>query len=212
MGGWQRQPATGGPGRAGGVQPKRHPPPLQAEERSWRAAPNQKTGKEVRPRLGREEVKAEATPSLPLGLWFPRPLLQKSMRADSWRGAGPTGGGAAAVRGADSPLLAAPPAPAVGPAPAPALRETAILWSLRTRRAGQWRGISLVFFLPPGCVCEGGTESGPNERGLWGGMEPCVCQRPAPTGWTSMASLACPSLRPAHLSVYSYSSPGHNLR
>lgn len=104
------------------------------------------------------------------------------MRAASWRGAGPTGGGAAAVRGADSPLLAAPQAPAVGPAPAPALRETAILWSLPHPESWTME-TDFPSFLPSSrvCVAVWGTESGPNDRGLWGGMEPCVCQRPAPS-------------------------------
>lgn len=68
------------------------------------------------------------------------------------------------------------------------------------------------FFFSSSRVCVG-TEGEPNEKGLWGGMEPVrVPAAPPPAGWTLMATLASSQLRPACLSVYSYSSPGHNLR
>lgn len=67
-------------------------------------------------------------------------------------------------------------------------------------------------FLSSSCVCGAGEQRVDQMRGgSWVGWSLCVCQLPAP-GWTLMATLACPQLRPARLCVYSYPSPGHNLR
>lgn len=101
---------------------------MQTIEKPSRAGsfwgPQSETGCEVKPKLGKEEVKAAATPSLPLGLGSPQPFPQKSIRLGGHQ------------RGAAlSAVLTPGPPGAAACARAPArpcspLRKTAILWSL----------------------------------------------------------------------------------
>lgn len=62
---------------------------MQTLEKPSRAGsfwgPQSETRSEVGPKLGKEEVKAAATPSLPLGLGRPQPFPQNSIRQGSLR-------------------------------------------------------------------------------------------------------------------------------
>lgn len=154
--------------RARSAEP-REAPPGQKSGAGLRppAIPSQGTGSEVRLGSGSKRLRQEPPPVFPLGLRFPLPFLQKSIHPDS-RGVA----GLAEARPLSAVLTrwssrrtrlqqrAGLP---------PLLSARRPFYSLsRTRRNGQWRRISLVFFYPWVCV---GAESGPNERGS-GGIEP----------------------------------------
>lgn len=142
--------------RARSAEP-REAPPGQKSGAGLRppAVPSQGTGSEVRLGSGNKRLRQEPPPVFPLGLRFPLPFLQKSIHPDSRVVAGRTSGGAAAVRGADSLVLTAHQAAAVRRAPAPALRQTAILWSLPHPEEWTMEADFPSFLLPLG-VCGSG--------------------------------------------------------
>lgn len=138
---------------------------------------------------GRKRLRQEPLPHSSPESPVPLPFLQKSIPSGRGGVAGRTGSGAAAVRGADSLVLATLPAADLLPAPAPAHCVTAILWSLPHPEGWTMeRGFpSFPSFYPVCLVAEGGT----NERGS--GVRRMRCARqlpPAPAGWTLMATSA----------------------
>lgn len=163
--------------------------------------PQSETGSEVKPKLGKEEVKAAATPSLLLGLGSPQPFPQKSIR----RGSHQRGAALSAV------LTPGPHHSSLRPRPSSPLRKTAILWSLPDPR-GRTMETDFPSSSSSSRVCVGSRQWTTWEGALWwDGARVRACPPPPAGGRGVNGSLSFPSWG-QRVYLYSYSSPGHNLR
>lgn len=169
-------------------------PEVRNPGKEWSGRPEgdgQGTGAEIKPRLGKEEVKEGATPPNPPptkpspGSWVHLPFSPKINRGAAPGRRGGARAGPAWARPLSAVLTPRPsararllsavltprsplarPLRAEGRAPGPALRETAILWSLP--RPEGWT-METGFPGSPSCsrVCVG-SEGGPDEQGALG--------------------------------------------
>ena len=194
-----------------------------------RRAPGQGMGLKSDRGSGRKRLRKEPSPNPPPtkpspGSWVHLPFSPKINRAAArgrrGGGAGLARLGAAAVRGADSPVPLARQLLAERRAPGPALRETAILWSL-PRPEGWTMETGLPSFPSSSRVCVGSRRwprrAGGSGAGCHRGPAPTSRphhHRPLPAAIRPDLNgcLGFPERSPARLSVYSCPSPGRNLR